>query len=103
MNCHDGRASAPTNPTTVATPAHYRVRHDRIDDAGTVTLRHHSTIHKIAVGRAWAHQPLIMLIDDLDIRIIHATTGEVLRTLTLNPERRYQPLTPTPKQQTTAP
>jgi hypothetical protein len=44
-----------------------------------------------------------MLINNLDIRIIHATTGEVLRTLTLNPERRYQPLTPTPKRQTTEP
>jgi transposase InsO family protein len=83
--------------------AHYRVRHDRIDDAGKVTLRHHSTLHKIAVGRRWSRQPIVMLINNLDIRIIHATTGEVLRTLTLNPERRYQPLTPTPKRQTTEP
>ncbi|MEI6403780.1 MAG: IS481 family transposase, partial [Actinomycetota bacterium] len=54
-------------------------------------------------GRRWARQPIVMLINNLDIRIIHATTGEVLRTLTLNPERRYQPLTPTPKRQTTEP
>ena len=31
-----------------------------------------------------------MLIDDLDVRIIHATTGEIIRTLTINPTtRRY--------------
>ena len=30
-----------------------------------------------------------MLIDDLDVRIIHATTGETIRTLTINPNRRY--------------
>ena len=30
-----------------------------------------------------------MLIDDLDVRIIHATTGEIIRTLTINPNRRY--------------
>ena len=32
-----------------------------------------------------------MLIADLDIRIIHATTGEILRTLTLDTTRTYQP------------
>jgi hypothetical protein len=30
-----------------------------------------------------------MLIDDLDVRVIHATTGEIIRTLTINPTRRY--------------
>jgi hypothetical protein len=44
-----------------------------------------------------------MLISNLGFRIIHATTGEVLRTPTLNPERRYQPLAPTPKRQMTEP
>ncbi len=32
-----------------------------------------------------------MLIQDLDIRIIDAATGELLRQLTLNPDRNYQP------------
>ena len=27
-----------------------------------------------------------MLIDDLDVRVIHATTGEILRHLTINPD-----------------
>ena len=26
-----------------------------------------------------------MLIDDLDVRVIHATTGEIIRALTINP------------------
>ena len=30
-----------------------------------------------------------MLIDDLDVRVIHATTGEIIRTLTIDPQRRY--------------
>jgi hypothetical protein len=30
-----------------------------------------------------------MLINDLDVRVIHATTGEILRTLTIDPTRRY--------------
>jgi hypothetical protein len=30
-----------------------------------------------------------MLIDDLHVRVIHATTGEIIRTLTIDPNRRY--------------
>ncbi|MGZ4770304.1 MAG: hypothetical protein ACXVLX_16710, partial [Ilumatobacteraceae bacterium] len=33
----------------------------------------------------------VLLIHDLEIRIIHAATGEIIRTLTLNPEHQYQP------------
>lgn len=32
-----------------------------------------------------------MLIHNLDIRIIHTETGELLRALTLDPTRNYQP------------
>jgi hypothetical protein len=32
-----------------------------------------------------------MLIHDLDVRIIHAATGELLRELTLDPTKDYQP------------
>ena len=35
-----------------------------------------------------------MLIRDLTITIIATTTGEILRDLTLNPDRRYQPRQP---------
>lgn len=48
-------------------------------------------LHHIGIGRPLAGTPLIMLIRDLDIRIIHAATGEIIRTLTLNPYRQYQP------------
>ena len=30
-----------------------------------------------------------MLIADLDVRIIHAATGELIRNLTIDPNRRY--------------
>ena len=33
----------------------------------------------------------MMIINDLDIRIINPTTGELLRQLTLDPARDYQP------------
>ena len=76
-----------------ATPAgthhpHLRVRHDRIRD-GRVSLRHNGHMHHIGLGRTLDGTRIILLIDDLDIRVIHRSTGEIIRTLTLDPDRRY--------------
>jgi transposase InsO family protein len=70
---------------------HWRVRHDRIDQAGTVTLRHHSRLHHIGLGRRLSGTPVTLLIDDLHIRVIDRHTGELLRKLTLDPTRDFQP------------
>ena len=37
-----------------------------------------------------------MIINNLNIRIINPTTGQLLRQLTLNPTRDYQPQKPRP-------
>ena len=73
------------------TPHPWRIRHDRIDTTGTVTIRHNSRLHHIGVGRRHAHTKILMIINNLNIRIINPTTGELLRQLTLNPDRDYQP------------
>jgi len=70
---------------------HDRVRADIIGDTGTVTLRHGGRLHHIGVGRTHARTRVLLLIRDLDIRIINAATGELLRQLTLDPARNYQP------------
>ena len=70
---------------------HYRIRHDIVGDTGTVTLRHRGTLHHIGIGRTHARTHIIMLIDNLDIRIVNPDTGELLRRLTLDPNRIYQP------------
>ncbi len=70
---------------------HYRIRHDKIDKTGAVSLRRAGRMHHIGIGRAHKHQPVILIIDDLDIRVVNKTTGELLRHLTLNPETGYQP------------
>jgi hypothetical protein len=66
----------------------FRVRHDRITD-GNVSLRINGQMHHIGLGRTLDGTRVILLIDHLDIRVIHATTGEIIRTLTIDPERRY--------------
>ena len=73
------------------TGTHERVRTDKIDKSGVVTLRHHGRLHHIGVGRPHAGTYVLLLVQDLDIRVINAATGELLRELTLDPTRDYQP------------
>jgi len=70
---------------------HYRIRRDRIDKTGAVSLRRAGHMHHISIGRAHAGTPVALLIADLDIRVVNTTTGELLRHLTLDPTRGYQP------------
>jgi hypothetical protein len=46
-----------TDPDT-----HERIRHDRVDNAGSVTLRHNSRLHHIGIGRTHARTHVILLI-----------------------------------------
>jgi hypothetical protein len=80
------------NPTgTREHDTHDRVRHDTIDTAGTVTLRLNGRLHHIGVGRTHARTRVILLAQDFHVRIVAAATGELLRELTINPARYYQP------------
>jgi transposase InsO family protein len=69
---------------------HTRVRTDRVDTGGKITLRHAGRLHSIGIGRTHARTRVLILVHDLDIRIIDAATGELLRNLVLDPTKRYQ-------------
>jgi hypothetical protein len=75
-----------------------RVRRDVIDTGGTITLRHNGRLHHIGVGLTHARTPILMLINGH--HIIHATTGQIIRELTLNPAVDYQARGVTKPQQT---
>jgi len=70
---------------------HYRVRHDRVDPGGTVSLRYRSRLRHIAVLRANKGRRVLLLVADRDVRVLSAE-GEILRQLVLDPSRKYQPL-----------
>ena len=70
---------------------HDRVRTDKIDKSGVVTLRHHGRLHHIGIGRTHAGTCVRLLVQDLDITVINAATGEILRELELDSNRDYQP------------
>jgi hypothetical protein len=73
----------------VLIPSHYRVRRDKIDASGVITLRHNSRLHHIGLGRRHAGIRVLVLVHDLDIRVI-TEDGELLRALVLDPTCDYQ-------------
>jgi hypothetical protein len=55
-----------------------------------ITLRHGGQLYSIGIGRTHTRTRVTVLVQDLDIRIIDAATGELLRELTLDTSKRYQ-------------
>ena len=78
-------------PTQPEAPTHYRVRRDRIDAKGKVTLRYLGKLRHIGVGAAHRNRKVLLLVAGADVRIV-TTDGTLLRQLTLDPTRSYQPL-----------
>ena len=84
---------------------HDRVRTDKIDKAGVVTLRPNGRLHHVGVGRTYAGTYVRLLVQDLHVTVINAATGELLRELVLDPSRDYQPTgrPPGPRNRTAGP
>ena len=66
-----------------------KVRHDKVDKTGCVSLRYRARLHHIGLGRAHAGKRVLILMADLDVRVIDES-GEMIRHLTLDPSRDYQ-------------
>ncbi len=79
------KARPPELPRTVID---FRVRHDKVDSCGRVTLRYLSELRHIYIGRAHKGATIRLLIAGPNVRIVR-DDGELLRELTLDPSRRY--------------
>jgi transposase InsO family protein len=70
-------------------PGRFRLRRDKVDITGVVTLRHDSRLHHIAIGRKLVGTRVLVLVDGLEVRVI-TEDGELLRDFTLDPMKDYQ-------------
>lgn len=77
-------------PGDRSTDTHQRVREDKVDKSGKVTLRYQGQLYSIGIGRTHARTRVLLLVQDLQVRVIDAATGELLRELTLDTSKRYQ-------------
>jgi transposase InsO family protein len=78
-------------PGNAGAGIHIRVRTDTIDNHGKVSLRRAGRMHNLGLGRRHKGQPVLLLIADLDVRVVHRNTGELLAEVTIDPTRGYQP------------
>ena len=69
----------------------HRVRRDKIDRFGKVTLRYLGKLRHIPVGVAHRNRKVHLLVAGADVRVV-ATDGTLIRQLTLDLTRDYQPL-----------
>jgi transposase InsO family protein len=66
-----------------------RLRIDRVDSRGRVTLRVRGKLHHIGIGNAYTGWRVAMLVNGLDVEIV-AFDGSPMRRLTIDPTVDYQ-------------
>ncbi|HKW71700.1 MAG TPA: IS481 family transposase [Candidatus Dormibacteraeota bacterium] len=84
-------ARVKAKPEPVEPPTHFRVRRDKVDRFGRVTLRYLGQLHHIGVGLAYKNRPIRLLVAGDHVRVV-TEEGSLLRELVIDPSRDYQPL-----------
>ncbi|GAB3652033.1 integrase core domain-containing protein [Glycomyces tarimensis] len=79
------------------TPPRPRPHRHRRQSRISHTPRHNGKLHHIGIGigigigRTYERTRVVLIVHGLEIRVVHAATGELIRALTLDPDRDYQP------------
>jgi transposase InsO family protein len=82
------KALLKARPLNQAAPVDHRVRRDKIDRLGSVTLRYLSKLRHIRVGAAHKNRKVRLFVAGADVRIV-TEDGQLLRALTLEQSRIY--------------
>lgn len=83
------RTKATPRRSGITIPAQHRIRRDRVDKNGKVTLRYQSRLRHLGIGRRYAGTRVMLLVADQDVRVIN-DDGELLAEYTINPAKQYQ-------------
>lgn len=83
------RATPKALPAQSGTPGHFRVRYDRIDNSGRITLRRAGRMHHLGIGSAHRGKRILAIVDETTVSVIHLDTGEIIATNEINPDRGY--------------
>jgi transposase InsO family protein len=69
--------------------SHYRIRYDRVDIDGHVSLRHAGRMHHLGLGRRHRGTRILALIDETTVTVTALDTGEILSEHRIDPTRNY--------------
>jgi transposase InsO family protein len=87
---YDARVKAQPAATPIRDAGEFRIRRDRVDQTGKVTLRYAGKLRHLGIGRAHQGQHVLMLIHDRDVRVL-TTDGQPIAQHRIDPDRIYQP------------
>ena len=87
---HDAYTSTPkAAPTSTRAQQHYRLRYDCLDTKGKMSLRRAGRMHHLHAGTTNARKRVLAIADDHHVLITDLTTGEVLSTHLIEPNKTY--------------
>ena len=78
-------------PALPTAATQYRVRRDKLDSYGKVTVRYLGQLRHLYVSYKRRRQPVTLLIAGAQLKVV-AEDGSILRELVLDSTRRYQPV-----------
>ncbi len=80
------------HPTRASSADQYRVRRDKLDGYGKVTIRYLGRLRHLYVSYKHKREPVTLLVAGAHIKVV-AQDGSILRDLTLDARRGYQQVT----------
>jgi transposase InsO family protein len=86
---HTYRATLKAGPAGARAQQHYRLRYDRLDTKGKMTIRRAGRMHHLGIGTKHARKRVLALADDHHITVTDLTTGEVLSVHNIEPNKTY--------------
>ena len=87
---YNTRVKARPAATPIRDAGEFRIRHDRVDQTGKVTLRYAGKLRHLGIGRAHRGKHVLMLINDNKVRVL-TTDGQHIAEHRIDPDRIYQP------------
>jgi transposase InsO family protein len=84
-------ATIKATPPENSIGAHYRIRYDTVDKFGKLTLRRNGLVHHLGIGIKHARTPVLILVDETDVTVIHSATGEIIATHVIDDNHNYWP------------
>lgn len=82
-------ATAKALPAGGRLPDRYRLRYDRVDTDGHVSIRRAGRMHHLGIGRTHAGKRILAITDETTVTVTHLDTGEILSTHNIDPTRGY--------------
>jgi hypothetical protein len=67
----------------------YRIRHDKVDATGKVTLRYLGRLFHLGIGRAYKGRRVVLMVAGPQVRLLDEE-HQLIRELTIDPTKKYQ-------------